>query len=113
MTFVVTEDCIKCKYTDCVDVCPVPTCFHEGDNMLVIDPAVCIDCGICEPACPVDAILPDSYEEAEVWVDLNRDYASKWPAILKSKPAPTDAEDFRDVSDKFAQHFSPLPAQGA
>ena len=58
MTFVVTEACIKCKYTDCVEVCPVD-CFYEGENMLVIDPDQCIDCGVCEPECPIDAIQAD------------------------------------------------------
>ncbi len=112
MAFVVTEECIKCKYTDCVDVCPVPTCFHEGDNMLVIDPEVCIDCGICEAECPVDAILPDSYAEAAKWIDVNAEYSAWWPAITRSKPAPVDADDFRGVEDKFARYFSPLPPQG-
>jgi ferredoxin len=111
MTFVVTEDCIKCKYTDCVNVCPVPGCFHEGDNMLVIDPEECIDCGICEPSCPIDAIFPDSYEDGAKWADLNREYAAKWPVITKAKPAPADAGDFQDVSGKFDRFFSPLPAQ--
>ena len=108
MTFVVTESCIKCKYTDCVDVCPV-SCFHEGETMLVIDPEVCIDCGICEPECPVDAILPDSYPEAMEWVDLNLEFAAKWPTITRSKPASVDADQFREMSGKYAQHFSPLP----
>ncbi|MFD0441165.1 ferredoxin FdxA [Streptomyces chartreusis] len=113
MTFVVTEDCIKCKYTDCVDVCPVPGCFLEGENMLVIDAATCIDCGICEPSCPADAILPDSYEEAAKWVELNRRYASEWPVITRSKPAPEDAEQFEGVPDKYANYFSPLPGRGS
>jgi ferredoxin len=112
MTFVITDGCIKCKYTDCVDVCPVPTCFHEGDNMLVIDPAVCIDCGLCEPECPVEAILPESYPEAEKWLGLNIEYSDTWPAILRSKPAPVDADDFRGLDNKFEQHFSPRPGEG-
>ena len=74
MTYVVTEDCIKCKYTDCVEVCPVD-CFYEGENMLVIHPDECIDCGVCEPECPADAILPDTDPDATKWIELNRDYS--------------------------------------
>ena len=76
MTYVVTEACIRCKYMDCVEVCPVD-CFYEGENMLVIHPDECIDCGVCEPECPVDAILPDTEIEAERWLELNRDYANQ------------------------------------
>ena len=68
MTYVVTEMCIKCKYMDCVEVCPVD-CFYEGENMLVIHPDECIDCGVCEPECPVEAILPDTEGDLEKWVD--------------------------------------------
>ena len=71
MTYVVTEACIRCKYLDCVEVCPVD-CFYEGENMLVIHPDECIDCGVCEPECPVEAIVPDSDPQAEKWVELNR-----------------------------------------
>ena len=70
MTYVVTEDCIKCKFTDCVEVCPVD-CFYEGENMLVINPDECIDCGVCEPECPAEAILPDSDSGAEKWIDFD------------------------------------------
>ena len=80
MTYVVTESCIKCKYTDCVEVCPV-ACFHEGENMLVIDPERCIDCGVCVPECPAEAIVPDHAEGAEKWVEFNRNYASQWPIL--------------------------------
>jgi ferredoxin len=69
MTYVVTEACIKCKYLDCVEVCPVD-CFYEGENMLVINPDECIDCGVCEPECPAEAIIPDSEPEAEKWVEV-------------------------------------------
>ncbi|MGD9528242.1 ferredoxin FdxA [Pseudonocardia sp.] len=109
MTFVVTEDCIRCKFTDCVDVCPVQ-CFYEGENMLVIHPGECIDCGICEPTCPVDAILPDSYPEAQQWLELNRKYSLEWPNLLTAKPAPADADEFQRVPDKYELHFSPRPA---
>ena len=77
MTYAVNDSCIKCKYTDCVDVCPVD-CFYEGENMLVIHPDECIDCGVCEPECPVDAIKPDS-DIAEKWIKLNAEYAVIWP----------------------------------
>ncbi len=101
MTFIVTESCIKCKYTDCVEVCPVD-CFHEGPNFLVIDPEECIDCALCEPECPVEAIyadddLPDGQSE---FIALNEELAKKWPVIDSIKPAPEDADEWRDVSDK-------------
>jgi ferredoxin len=107
MTFVVTEACIKCKYTDCVEVCPVD-CFYEGKNMLIINPDECIDCGVCEPECPVEAIKPES-EELLSWVELNREYAAQWPNITTKKPAPADADDFKGVEGKFAMYFDPKP----
>ena len=93
MTYVVTEDCIKCKYMDCVEVCPVD-CFYEGDNMLVIHPDECIDCGVCEPECPPNAIIPDSDGKAEKWLKMNAEFAVKWPNITRKGTAPplqTDA----------------------
>ena len=78
MTYVVTENCIKCKYMDCVEVCPVD-CFYVGENMLVIHPDECIDCGVCEPECPAEAILPDSDDKAAEWLEQNRQYAALWP----------------------------------
>jgi ferredoxin len=101
MTFVVTEQCIKCKFTDCVDVCPVD-CFHEGPNFLVIDPEVCIDCALCVPECPVDAIyeendLPENMRE---FIELNAELAKTWPVIDESKEPLPDAEDWADVPDK-------------
>ena len=110
MTFVVTDACVRCKYTDCVEVCPVD-CFYEGENMLVIHPDECIDCGVCEPECPVEAIKPES-EELLKWVEINRKYASEWPVITKKKPAPADADDFKTVENKFETHFSPEPGAG-
>ena len=98
MTYVVLEECIKCKYMDCVDVCPVE-CFHEGENMLVIDPDGCIDCGVCEPECPAEAILPDTMV-AEKWIRLNEDYSQKWPLITHSGEAPIDADAFDGISKK-------------
>src|SRR3984893_3236900 len=87
MTFVVTENCIKCKYTDCVEVCPVD-CFYEGENMLVIHPDECIDCGVCEPECPADAIKPDTEPGLEKWLEVNTEYAKSWPNITQKKESP-------------------------
>ncbi len=84
MTYVVTDNCIACKYTDCVEVCPVD-CFYEGENMLVIHPDECIDCGVCEPECPADAIRPDTEPEMEQWVEFNRKYSEAWPVIVTKK----------------------------
>ena len=86
MTYVVNDNCIKCKYTDCVEVCPVD-CFYEGANMLVIHPDECIDCGVCEPECPVDAIKPDTEPGLEKWLELNAEYAKTWPNITVKKDA--------------------------
>ena len=89
MTYVVNESCIRCKTMDCVDVCPVD-CFYEGENMLVIHPDECIDCGVCEPECPVDAIKPDTEPGLEKWLSLNAEYAKIWPNIkVKKRPRPT------------------------
>ncbi len=100
--------CIKCKYMDCVEVCPVD-CFYEGDNMLVIHPDECIDCGVCEPECPAEAILPDSDGELDKWLALNQEYAEKWPNITRMGESPPDAEDFKGVADKFDKFFSTEP----
>jgi ferredoxin len=115
MTFVVTENCIKCKYTDCVEVCPVD-CFYEGENMLVIHPDECIDCGVCEPECPVDAIKADTVKPETVpdflhWLNVNREYASKWPNITAKKDQPSDADEFKDQPGKKAL-FSAEPGAG-
>jgi ferredoxin len=80
LTYIVNDECIKCKYMDCVEVCPVD-CFYEGENMLVIHPDECIDCGVCEPECPVDAIKPDTEPGLEKWLGLNAEYAKIWPNI--------------------------------
>ncbi|MBV1874996.1 MAG: ferredoxin family protein [Cycloclasticus sp.] len=101
MTFVVTESCIKCKYTDCVDVCPVD-CFHEGPNFLVIDPDECIDCTLCEPECPVEAIysedeLPEGQEE---FIQLNAELSLNWPVITDVKDAPEDADEWAKKENK-------------
>lgn len=101
MTHVVTESCIRCKYTDCVTVCPVD-CFHEGPNFLAIDPAECIDCALCVPECPVDAIfldanLPDGQEE---YLEINARLAARWPVIIQKKPALPDAGEWGKIQDK-------------
>ena len=106
MTYVVTEACIRCKYMDCVEVCPVD-CFYEGENMLVIHPDECIDCGVCEPECPAEAIIPDSEPVAEQWLELNREYAVNWPNITRKKPAPDDADAWKGVEGKHDKFFSP------
>ena len=101
MTFVVVENCIKCKYTDCVEVCPVD-CFHEGPNFLVIDPEECIDCTLCEPECPAEAIFAedDIPEGQEHFLELNAELAQSWPVILEKKPAPDDADEWNGKPDK-------------
>ena len=109
MTYVVTEACIKCKYQDCVEVCPVD-CFYEGESMLVIHPDECIDCGVCEPECPIEAILPDTEPDVEQWVEVNRTYAEQWPNINRKGEQPADADDWKDVANKFGEHFSDQPA---
>ena len=101
MTFVVTENCIKCKYTDCVDVCPVD-CFHEGPNMLVIDPDECIDCAVCIPECPVNAIYAEEDLPAgqEAFTALNAELAKIWPTLADKKDPLPDADEWKDVKDK-------------
>jgi ferredoxin len=111
MTFIVNENCIKCKFTDCVEVCPVD-CFYEGENMLVIHPDECIDCGVCEPECPVDAIKPDTEPGIEKWLEVNREYSEKWPNIASKKDAPPEADKFRDEKSKFEKYFSAEPGEG-
>jgi ferredoxin len=107
LTYVVTENCIKCKYMDCVEVCPVD-CFYVGENMLVIHPDECIDCGVCEPECPAEAIVPDSDSKATDWVELNRTYATQWPNITRKGEAPADADDWKNKPGK-RELFSPDP----
>jgi ferredoxin len=101
MTFVVTENCIKCKFTDCVDVCPVD-CFHEGPNFLVIDPEECIDCTLCEPECPAHAIFAEDEvpEEQIQFIQLNAELALKWPLITEVQPALPDADDWNGKEGK-------------
>ena len=102
MTYIVNDKCIKCKLMDCVEVCPVD-CFYEGPNMLVINPAECIDCALCEPECPIDAI----YSEDEVpddqikYIELNAELCMEWPNIVEQKDPLPDSENWKKVSDKF------------
>ena len=101
MTYVVAECCIRCKYTDCVEVCPVD-CFHEGRNFLVIDPEECIDCALCVPECPVEAIYADDRlpPGQEHFVELNAELARVWPVITRRKSPPADADEWCEVPDK-------------
>jgi ferredoxin len=104
MTFVVTEACIRCKYTDCVSVCPVD-CFHEGPNFLVIDPEVCIDCAVCVPECPVDAIVADKdlTPAQSGFLELNARLAAQWPVISSSGQPLPEAEQWAKVPNKLDQ----------
>ncbi|PID61926.1 MAG: ferredoxin [Gammaproteobacteria bacterium] len=101
MTFVVTENCIKCKYTDCVEVCPVD-CFHEGPNFLVIDPEECIDCSLCEPECPAEAIFAeeDLKPEHEQYLEINAELSTEWPVITIQKEPLEDAAEWDGKPDK-------------
>lgn len=103
MTYVVVEGCINCKYTDCVSVCPVD-CFYEGENMLVIHPDECIDCGVCEPECPEDAIRPDTEPGLEDWLVLNAELAQDWPVIIEQIEPLENAAAWKDIPDK-RQHL--------
>jgi ferredoxin len=101
MTFVVTESCIRCKYTDCVEVCPVD-CFHEGPNMLVIDPDECIDCALCEPECPVEAIVSEDELSAaqQEFLALNAKLAHHWPVLASRKEPLEQADNWKTVKEK-------------
>jgi ferredoxin len=101
MTHIVTESCIRCRYTDCVDVCPVD-CFREGPNMLVIDPDECIDCAVCIPECPVEAILAeeDVPADQQKFIELNAELAKSWPSITRTKDPLADADEWKEVKDK-------------
>ena len=110
MAYVVTEACIRCKYMDCVEVCPVD-CFYEGETMLVINPNECIDCGVCEPECPAEAIMPDTEPGLTKWIELNARYAAEWPNVTVKGETPADADDWKGKPDKFDQFFSDKPGQ--
>lgn len=112
MTYVVTDACIRCKYTDCVEVCPVD-CFYEGETMLAIDPSECIDCGVCEPECPAEAIIPDTADATEKWLDLNKKFSAQWPNITERGVPPDDADAHKGEEGKFEKYFTPEPGQGS
>lgn len=111
MTYIVKDPCIKCKYMDCVEVCPVD-CFYEGENMLVIHPDECIDCGVCEPECPVDAIVPDTEDEDGKWLAINKEFSEKWPNITTKGDSPSDADSFGSETGKYEKYFSDKPGEG-
>ncbi len=112
MTYVVTDNCIRCKYTDCVEVCPVD-CFYEGENFLVIHPDECIDCGVCEPECPAEAIKPDTEPGLDKWLKINAEYASIWPNITvkKDRDAGGQGNGRREPASSRST-FSEKPGQG-
>lgn len=117
MTYVVNEQCIKCKHMDCINNCPTD-CFREGENMLVIYPPDCIDCGVCVSDCPVDAITGPVYENDDLsvneryWLELNTRYSIIWPEITERGEPPADAEKWKDVADK-KNYFSEKPGKGS
>ena len=113
MTYIVKDECIKCKLTDCVEVCPVD-CFYEGENMLVINPEECIDCGVCEPECPIDAIVSETEyngEDKNLWLEVNKKFSAKWPNITKKKEPMENHEKFKDMKNKYESHFSEKPGK--
>jgi len=111
LTYIVTEACIKCKYQDCIEVCPVD-CFYEGENFLVIHPDECIDCGVCEPECPVDAIKPDTEPGLDKWLVLNTKYAEIWPNIVEKGDVPADADEWAEKKNKESE-LSTAPGVGS
>jgi ferredoxin len=113
MTHVVAEPCVRCKYTDCVDVCPVD-CFKEGENFLVIDPDECIDCGACVPECPAEAIFPEDElpEQWEEYTELNARLAADWPLITGKQDALPDADEWKGKEGKRAE-LSEKPGAGS
>ena len=112
MTYIVNDKCIMCKYTDCVEVCPVD-CFYEGENMLVIHPDERIDCGVCEPECPPEAILPDTELGADAWLDLNKRLSETWPNITQRRDPLVNADAMRDEQKKFETYFTEAPGEGS
>jgi len=110
MTYVVTENCIKCKFTDCVEVCPVD-CFYEGENFLVIHPDECIDCGVCEPECPAEAIMPDTEPNVEEWLEINAKLAETWPNLTRKVDPLPNAADWKGKPGKKTE-LSENPGKG-
>ena len=111
MTYIVDDNCIMCKYTDCVEVCPVD-CFYEGENFLVIHPEECIDCGVCEPECPAEAIKPDTEPGLEKWLEINTKFADIWPNITMQKEPMPDAAKYDGEEGKLEKYFSEKPGEG-
>ena len=111
MPYAVTSACIRCKYMDCVEVCPVD-CFYAGADMLVINPDECIDCGVCEPECPADAIRPDTEPNMEDWVEFNRKYSEQWPVITRKKDPMPNAAEMDGQKGKLEKYFSEAPGEG-
>ncbi len=116
MTYLVNESCINCKHMDCVEVCPVD-CFYEGENMLVINPDECIDCGVCEPECPEDAIFADGAmsdkNELDYWMKINTKYSQEWPVVTAITDAnlSAQADQWKDVPNR-RELLSPTPGEG-
>ena len=109
MTYLVTDACIKCKYMDCIEVCPVD-CFYEGENMLVIHPDLCIDCGVCEPECPVEAIVEGFDDDNKgTWLEINTKYSEIWPNITVKSDYLPDAIQYEKETGKLKKYFSPKP----
>ena len=106
MTYLVNSKCVMCKHTTCVSVCPVD-CFYEGENMLVINPDECIDCGVCEPECPEDAIITDAEDKDRKWLEVNTKYSAVWPVITEQKDPLPDYEKYsgEDADERFEKHF--------
>ena len=104
MTYVVNDKCILCKHTTCVSVCPVD-CFYEGENMLVINPDECIDCGVCEPECPEDAIKADTDPEGEGWVEFNKQWSEAWQVLDVQKEPMPEYEKHSGEADKLKKYF--------
>lgn len=106
MTYVVTDECIKCKHTTCVDVCPVD-CFYEGELMLVINPEECIDCGVCVPECPPNAIKPDDKgEDLIIWIERATKFSKVWPNITKSKQPLENADKYDGEANKYEKYMN-------
>lgn len=106
MTYVVTDKCVKCKYTDCAEVCPVD-CFYEGEHMLVINPEECIDCGVCVPECPVEAIKEES-DDLLLWIERAKKFSAIWPNITVKKPPPRDADSYREEEGKYEKYIKDI-----
>jgi len=112
MPYVVNQKCIKCKYTDCVEVCPVD-CFYEGENMLVIHPDECIDCGVCEPECPVEEITPNTDDSDKDWTEINKKFSETWPNISKKTQSyPKEEQDKMSKIENKKELFSEKPGKG-